>query len=90
MAKKVKEYEITITDLKKQNINQTKGITFKIVDDELINIAGGVYSGMSGSPIIQDNYLIGAVTHVLVDDIKYGYGLYIENMLAEQCKYSTK
>jgi stage IV sporulation protein B len=80
----VKEFDIEITDLKKQNITDTKGITFKIIDDSLLNISGGVYSGMSGSPIIQNNHIIGSVTHVLVDNIKYGYGLYIENMYNHQ------
>lgn len=80
-GKEVKPYEIEIVSLKKQNIDETKGITFKIIDEELLSVAGGVYSGMSGSPIIQDNYFIGAVTHVIVNDIQYGYGLYIENML---------
>lgn len=80
----VKEFDIEITSLKKQNIDQTKGITFKITDNELLNMSGGVYSGMSGSPIIQNNMIIGAVTHVLVDNIEYGYGLYIENMYRKQ------
>lgn len=83
----VKEYDIEITSLKKQNIDQTKGITFKITDNELLNISGGVYSGMSGSPIIQNNMIIGAVTHVLVDNIEYGYGLYIENMYRKQIEF---
>ena len=49
-------------------------------DEYLLSVAGGVYSGMSGSPIIQDNKIIGAVTHVKVDNIKQGYGLYASNM----------
>lgn len=80
----VKSYEIMITSLKKQDENGTKGITFKINDSELLSIAGGVYSGMSGSPIIQNNKIVGAVTHVLVDDIQYGYGIYIDNMYNKQ------
>ena len=83
----VKEFDIEITSLKKQNIDQTKGITFKITDNELLNMSGGVYSGMSGSPIIQNNMIIGAVTHVLVDNIEYGYGLYIENMYRKQIEF---
>ena len=80
----VESFDIEITDLKKQDLNGIKGMTFKITDKELLDISGGVYSGMSGSPIIQNNRIIGAVTHVLVDNIKYGYALYIENMLNTQ------
>ena len=81
---KIEEFDIIITDLKKQELDQTKGICFKITDKRLLDISGGVYSGMSGSPIIQNNRIIGAVTHVLIDDIKCGYGLYIENMLYKE------
>lgn len=81
--KEVKPYKIKIIETKK-NDSQTKNFTFKIVDKELLNVAGGVYSGMSGSPIIQNNRIIGAITHVLVDRIEYGYGLYIENMISEE------
>ena len=63
-----------------------KGILFTIVDEELLSITGGVIQGMSGSPIIQDNKVIGAVTHVIVDDCKRGYGIFIENMLEESEK----
>lgn len=80
----VKSYDVEITEIKKQDEQGIKGLTFKIVDQELIDIAGGVYAGMSGSPIIQNDHLIGAVTHVLVDNIKYGYGLFIDNMYTYQ------
>ena len=76
----VRSYKIDITSLKKQDNQGTKGISFKITDEELLSLSGGVYSGMSGSPIIQNNRIIGAVTHVLVDNIQYGYGIYIDNM----------
>ena len=85
-GKEVKPYEIEIVSLKEQNIDDTKGITFKITDKELLSISGGVYSGMSGSPIIQNDHIIGAVTHVIVNDIQYGYGLYIENMYNKMIK----
>lgn len=80
---KVEEFEIEITSLRKQEKQDLKGITFKITDQRLLNKSGGVYSGMSGSPIIQNNKLVGAVTHVLVNDITMGYGLYIEYMYEE-------
>ncbi|MBQ3132517.1 MAG: SpoIVB peptidase, partial [Clostridia bacterium] len=59
----------------------SKGIVLKITSEELISITGGIVQGMSGSPIIQDGKLVGAVTHVLVNDPTRGYGIYIENML---------
>lgn len=80
---KVEEFEIEITSLKKQERQDLKGITFRITDKRLLNKSGGVYSGMSGSPIIQNNKLVGAVTHVLINDITMGYGLYIEYMYEE-------
>ena len=52
-----------------------------ITDEALIAITGGIIQGMSGSPIIQDGKLVGAVTHVLVNDPTRGYGIFIENML---------
>ena len=52
-----------------------------VTDPELLEITGGIVQGMSGSPIIQDGKLIGAVTHVLVNDPTTGYGIFIENML---------
>lgn len=77
----VKQYEINITSLLKQNKISTKGISFKITDKELLSQTGGIVQGMSGSPIIQNNKIIGAVTHVLIDNVKKGYGIYIEYML---------
>ena len=56
-------------------------MTVKITDERLLEITGGIVQGMSGSPIIQDGKLIGAVTHVLVNDPTTGYGIFIENML---------
>ena len=69
--------------LKDQESQSIKGISFKIVDKRLLNITNGIVAGMSGSPIIQDNKIIGAVTHVLVDKVDYGYGIFIEWMLEE-------
>ena len=80
----VKEYDIAITNLVyDQNI---KNIYFDIIDEELLNKTGGVIQGMSGSPIIQGDYIIGAVTHVVIDNPKKGYGIFITNMLEEMEK----
>lgn len=76
----IKSYTIEITSLAKQNSISTKGISFKITDKDLISKTGGIVQGMSGSPIIQDGKIIGAVTHVLVDSVKKGYGIYIDYM----------
>lgn len=76
-----KEYEINILRVEKNN--KIKNIYFEITDEDLIKQAGGVVQGMSGSPIIQNNKLIGAVTHVTIDNVKYGYGISIINMLEE-------
>ena len=60
-----------------------KNFSIKVTDKELLGISGGIVQGMSGSPVIQDGKLIGAVTHVLVSDPERGYGIAIENMLAQ-------
>ena len=52
-----------------------------VTDQHLLSMTGGIVQGMSGSPIIQDGKLVGAVTHVLVNDPTRGYGIFIENML---------
>lgn len=75
------EYEIEILEIDKNNA--TKNILFRIVDDELLEKTGGVVAGMSGSPIIQNNKIIGAVTHVIVNDSDKGYGIFITTMLEE-------
>ena len=55
----------------------------KVTDEELLEKTGGIIQGMSGSPIIQNGKLIGAVTHVFVQDSAMGYGIFIENMLEQ-------
>lgn len=77
----IKYYDITITQL--NNKQKTKNILFEITDDELLEKTGGIIQGMSGSPIIQDDYIIGAVTHVVVESPTKGYGIFITNMLEE-------
>jgi len=61
----------------------TKGMMIEITDEKLLGKTGGIVQGMSGSPIIQNGKLVGAVTHVLVNDPTRGYGIFIENMLSE-------
>ena len=76
-----KEYEIKIESLDYSGREKNKGILFRVTDEELLELTGGIVQGMSGSPIIQNDKLIGAVTHVLVNDPTSGYGIFIENML---------
>lgn len=77
----VKEYEIEIVKVGDYN-KSTNNMQIRITDRVLLSKTGGIVQGMSGSPIIQDGRLIGAVTHVLVNDPTLGYGIYIGNMLA--------
>lgn len=76
-----KLYEIQIESLDYSGSEQNKGILFRVTDRELLNTTGGIVQGMSGSPIIQDGNVIGAVTHVFVSDASMGYGIFIEKML---------
>ena len=79
----VKDYEIKIIKAVKQKKASDKSIVFKVVDQQLLNLTNGVIQGMSGSPIIQDGYLVGSVTHVFLNDATRGYGVYIDWMLQE-------
>ena len=76
----IDEYSINILKVFKENTNN-KNILFEITDNNLLNLTGGIVQGMSGSPIIQNDNIIGAVTHVVVDDCTKGYGIFITNML---------
>ena len=82
-GKGVKSYEILIESVSKSDEINNRGISIKVTDESLLNITGGIVQGMSGSPILQNGKLIGAVTHVFVNDPTRGYGIFIENMLAE-------
>lgn len=77
----IKEYDIEIEKIDLNNKNKNKGLVLKITDKRLLEITNGIVQGMSGSPIIQNNRLIGAVTHVFVQDSTKGYGTFIENMI---------
>jgi stage IV sporulation protein B len=63
-----------------------RNFMLRITDDRLITLTGGIVQGMSGSPVLQDGKLIGAVTHVLINDPKRGYGIFAESMLREGMK----
>ena len=77
----VREYSVEICKLYPKTKSGDKNMLLRVTDPELLAITGGIVQGMSGSPIIQDGKLIGAVTHVLVNDPTRGYGIFIENML---------
>ena len=77
----VTDYEIEILKVDYSTDHKSKGMVIKVTDPELLSLTGGIVQGMSGSPIIQDGKLIGAVTHVFVQDSSKGYGIFIENML---------
>lgn len=77
----LKEYDIVIESVSFGGTERNKGILLHVTDKELLELTGGIVQGMSGSPIIQDGRLVGAVTHVLVNDPTRGYGIFIENML---------
>lgn len=74
-------YDVEITDIHLDHDNINRGIEMTVTDKELLELTGGIIQGMSGSPIIQNGKLVGAVTHVLVNDPTRGYGIFIENML---------
>ena len=74
----MESYEIAITDVHMGSTNSTKGLELTVTDPRLLTLTGGIIQGMSGSPIIQDGKLIGAVTHVFVNDPTRGYGIFIE------------
>lgn len=77
------QYKIVIDSLDYTPSDRNKGIRFHVVDETLLDLTGGIVQGLSGSPIIQDGKLVGAVTHVLVNDPKKGYGIFVENMLED-------
>lgn len=78
-----KLYDIEITKLLPQKEPGSKSMVIKVTDKELLEKTGGIVQGMSGSPIIQNNKIVGAVTHVLVNNPEVGYGIYIEWMLQD-------
>jgi len=80
-GKEIKKYEINITKLHKNKIDTAKSIAFTVTDKNLIKETGGIVQGMSGSPIIQNGKLIGAITHVFINDPTRGFGIDISNLI---------
>lgn len=74
----IKKYDIEITKIFYQNKPDEKSFVIKIVDNELLELTNGIIQGMSGCPVIQNNKIVGAVTHVFMNDPTKGYGIYIE------------
>ncbi len=85
-GEKVEKYKIRINDKYYNRSSTQKAFSYEIIDNKLLSKTGGIIQGMSGSPIIQDNKIIGAVTNVVVDNVKLGYGISIISMLEESKK----
>jgi len=83
LEEEVECFEVEITRVRLEHDNVNRGIELKVTDAELLRRTGGIVQGMSGSPIIQNGKIIGAVTHVLINSPEKGYGIFIENMLEE-------
>lgn len=83
----IEKYEIEITKVNPQSKPSIKSMIIKITDEELLSKTGGIVQGMSGSPIIQNDKLVGAITHVLINDPTRGYGVYIEWMIEQSGIY---
>ncbi len=85
-----KYYDIEIQSINYNESTKTKNIIIKITDSELLSRTNGIVQGMSGSPIIQNNRLVGAVTHVFVNEPQKGYGIFAENMIDDFNKENQK
>jgi stage IV sporulation protein B len=86
LEEEVESFEVEITKVRLEGGHVNRGIELRVTDPELLRRTGGIVQGMSGSPILQNGKLIGAVTHVLVKTPDKGYGIFIENMLEENAK----
>ena len=80
---KTEDYEIEIESINRLDTSSDRSMTVRITDEKLLNMAGGIIQGFSGSPILQDGKLVGALTHVFVNNPQKGYGIFIDNMLAQ-------
>ena len=76
----LEKYEVEIEKVQLSGVGKANMIV-RVTDDELLSLTGGIVQGMSGSPILQNGKIVGAVTHVFVNDPTRGYGIFIENML---------
>ena len=79
--RQVKDYSVEIQRIDMTGNKKNKSLVIKITDPELLNLTGGIIQGTSGSPVIQNGKIIGAITHVFVQDPTRGYGILIEDML---------
>ena len=86
---KVERFDVKITKINRQDKPDGKGLEIEVTDERLLSYSGGIVQGMSGSPIIQNNRIIGAVTHVFVNNPTKGYGIFIEWMVDEGMKLSN-
>ena len=77
----LEDYDIEIEKVDYSSSKTGKGMVIRVTDQELLSLTGGIVQGMSGSPIIQNGKLVGAVTHVFIQDSTKGYGIFVENML---------
>ena len=77
----MQEFDVEITHVYPDSAGETRNLMIHVTDPELLKKTGGIVQGMSGSPILQNGKIVGAVTHVLVNDPTRGYGIFIENML---------
>ena len=80
----MQEYAIEIVEVARQSSPAQRSMVLRVTNERLLQKTGGIVQGMSGSPILQDGRLIGAVTHVFVNDPTMGYGLFIEWMLQQE------
>ena len=80
---KVERFDVKITGINRQEKPDGKGMEIEVTDERLLSYCGGIVQGMSGSPIIQNNRLVGAITHVFVNNPTKGYGIFVEWMVEE-------
>ena len=77
----IKDYDIVIEKINRHSLKGNKNFIIRVTDTDLLNLTGGIVQGMSGSPIIQNNRIVGALTHVFINNPTRGYGIFIDNML---------
>ncbi|MBC2722380.1 SpoIVB peptidase [Desulfosporosinus sp.] len=88
-GEKIEEFDVNI-DRVMHNRTDSKNMIVRVTDPRLLEVTGGIIQGMSGSPIVQNGKLIGAVTHVFVNDSQRGYGVFIQNMLNDSNQLTKK
>ncbi len=79
----IRDYDIEIISVDRNQSSSNKGMVIQVTDPQLLSLTNGIVQGMSGSPILQDGKLAGAVTHVFVNDPTKGYGIFAETMMNE-------